>query len=104
MILRSTIQLAHGLGMRVVVEGVEDHQVAARLAELECDCIQGWVTGKPMPASSLPFFLAESGVYGRPQGSMPRTPLPPLPSAFRANAAVPETTPGASIPLQPYGA
>ena len=40
-IVRSTIDLAHSLGLRVVAEGVEDDETWALLADLGCDAIQG---------------------------------------------------------------
>jgi len=42
-IVRSTIGLAHSLGLRVVAEGVEDEATARLLAELECDYAQGYL-------------------------------------------------------------
>ena len=50
-IVRSTIQLAHDLGLRVVAEGVETSAVLARLADLGCDAVQGYLLGRPSPAA-----------------------------------------------------
>jgi diguanylate cyclase (GGDEF)-like protein len=47
-IVRSTIQLAHNLGLKVVAEGVEDERCLARLRELRCDLAQGFLLGRPM--------------------------------------------------------
>ncbi len=52
-IVRSTIDLAHNLGLSVVAEGVETPAIAARLASLGCDVAQGFGIGKPMPAVDL---------------------------------------------------
>jgi EAL domain-containing protein (putative c-di-GMP-specific phosphodiesterase class I) len=52
-IVRSTIDLAHGLGLSVVAEGVESAQVWELLRELACDEAQGFHMGKPMPASEF---------------------------------------------------
>ncbi|HEY8707092.1 MAG TPA: EAL domain-containing protein [Burkholderiaceae bacterium] len=52
-IVRSTIDLAHNLGLTVVAEGVENEQVWALLRELDCDEAQGYHMGKPMPASEF---------------------------------------------------
>jgi len=52
-IVRSTIELGHRLGLKVVAEGVEDQPVVAVLAEMGCDRIQGYVFGKPMPAEAF---------------------------------------------------
>ncbi|MFA5597312.1 MAG: EAL domain-containing protein, partial [Pusillimonas sp.] len=52
-IVRSTIDLAHNLGLSVVAEGVEDQTVLNTLASLGCDQAQGYYIGKPMPAANL---------------------------------------------------
>ena len=52
-IVRSTIDLAHNLGLTVVAEGVENAKVWDALRELECDEAQGYHMGKPMPASEF---------------------------------------------------
>ena len=49
-IVRSTIQLAHDLGLRVVAEGVENTEALALLSELGCDAVQGYLLGRPAPA------------------------------------------------------
>jgi EAL domain-containing protein (putative c-di-GMP-specific phosphodiesterase class I) len=51
--VRSTIALAHELGMKVVAEGVEDGDCLARLAELGCDTAQGWHIGRPVAAADF---------------------------------------------------
>lgn len=48
-IVRSSIELAHSLGMNVVAEGVETEAVSARLSALGCEFGQGWLFGKPLP-------------------------------------------------------
>ncbi|MEJ0066262.1 MAG: GGDEF domain-containing phosphodiesterase [Caulobacteraceae bacterium] len=52
-ITRSIIDLAHGLGMKVVAEGVEDAQTAAIVASLGCDIGQGYLFARPMPLARL---------------------------------------------------
>jgi diguanylate cyclase (GGDEF)-like protein len=52
-IVRSTIDLAHNLGLTVVAEGVENAKVWDLLRELECDEAQGFHMGKPMPAADF---------------------------------------------------
>ncbi|MDP3671730.1 MAG: GGDEF domain-containing protein [Telluria sp.] len=49
-IVRSTIELGHNLGLKVVAEGVESQAVWERLAALGCDLAQGYLISKPMPA------------------------------------------------------
>ncbi|WP_334164878.1 putative bifunctional diguanylate cyclase/phosphodiesterase [Phenylobacterium sp.] len=58
LILKSTIDLAHGLGMQVVAEGVESEAVREALAELGCDAIQGYLIARAMPLDELIDFLA----------------------------------------------
>ena len=53
-IVRSTIDLAHNLGITVVAEGVENGQVWNMLRDLDCDHAQGFHMGRPMPVSELP--------------------------------------------------
>lgn len=52
-IVRSTIDLAHNLGLTVVAEGVEDRVTWARLADLKCDAAQGYYLSPPVPAEDL---------------------------------------------------
>jgi len=52
-IVHSTINLAHNLGMRVVAEGVEDQETLDLLELLDCDCAQGFLISRPMPAAAL---------------------------------------------------
>ena len=53
LILKSTIDLAHALGMSVVAEGIEDEGVATVLAGLGCDVIQGYWVSRPVPMPAL---------------------------------------------------
>jgi diguanylate cyclase (GGDEF)-like protein len=48
-IVRSTIELGHALGLKVVAEGVEDEVTLARLEEIGCDRAQGHFFSKPIP-------------------------------------------------------
>jgi diguanylate cyclase (GGDEF)-like protein/PAS domain S-box-containing protein len=52
-IVRSTIDLAHNLGLQVVAEGVETEEAAAHLAALGCDKLQGFLLSRPVPAERL---------------------------------------------------
>jgi diguanylate cyclase (GGDEF)-like protein/PAS domain S-box-containing protein len=52
-IVRSTIDLAHNLGLRAVAEGVESQEVLDVLTNLGCDAAQGFHIGRPMPALEL---------------------------------------------------
>jgi EAL domain-containing protein (putative c-di-GMP-specific phosphodiesterase class I)/CHASE2 domain-containing sensor protein len=57
--VRSTIAMAHELGMNVVAEGIEDADCLARLRAMGCDTAQGWHIGKPMPATHIAAFLQD---------------------------------------------
>jgi diguanylate cyclase (GGDEF)-like protein len=61
-IVRSTIQLAHNLGMRAVAEGVEDTATWAALADLGCGTIQGYGLSRPLPAAAAGAFLVTPSV------------------------------------------
>jgi diguanylate cyclase (GGDEF)-like protein len=52
-LVRSTIKLAHALGLRVVAEGVEDEESFALLTELGTDLAQGYLISRPLPAHEL---------------------------------------------------
>lgn len=52
-IVRSTIELAHNLGMLVIAEGVENSQTLLRLQQLKCDSAQGFHIAKPLPQYEL---------------------------------------------------
>ena len=58
-IVRSTIGLAHNLGMRVVAEGVEDDETWSALARLDCELIQGYKLSRPLAPAQIQAFLAE---------------------------------------------
>ncbi len=52
-IVRSTIELAHHLGLRVVAEGVEDEATREALALLGCHLAQGYYLSRLLPADDL---------------------------------------------------
>ena len=52
-IVRTVIELAHGLDLQVTAEGVEDEATLAMLREMGCDAIQGYLTGRPVPAEKF---------------------------------------------------
>lgn len=58
-ICRAIIALAHGLGMKVVAEGVETKEQLDYLRLLDCEEIQGYLFAKPMPALDLVSFLSK---------------------------------------------
>jgi EAL domain-containing protein (putative c-di-GMP-specific phosphodiesterase class I) len=58
-IVRSTLELAHALGLSVVAEGVEDEETYQALRDEGCDVVQGFFLARPMSASALLAALAE---------------------------------------------
>lgn len=58
-IVHSTINLAHNLGLYVVAEGVESAEVWAELKQLGCDAAQGFFLGVPMPAADSLAWLSQ---------------------------------------------
>ncbi|MBI5259350.1 MAG: EAL domain-containing protein [Burkholderiales bacterium] len=57
-IVRSTIDLAHNLGLTVVAEGVEDAAILDHLKRLHCDDAQGYHLSKPLPAAGFEAWVA----------------------------------------------
>jgi diguanylate cyclase len=49
-VLRSLVHLGHSLGMMVVAEGIEEHDMLEHLRLLGCDVAQGYLLGRPGPA------------------------------------------------------
>lgn len=56
-IVESTINMAHSLGLRVVAEGIEDLETATALKEMGCDAAQGYYFARPMPAEDFNRWL-----------------------------------------------
>ena len=73
-IVRSTINLGHDLGLNVIAEGVEDSPTLEQLATLGCDLAQGYHVSKPMPADAFNNWLTETAPASRPR--TPRARLP----------------------------
>ncbi len=68
LLVKSTIDLAHSLGMRVTAEGVETQTALALLRGMGCDMAQGYLIARPMALSGL----------------IERLELPPVEGATRA--------------------
>jgi len=78
MIIQTTTQMAHALGMRMVAEGIEDAATAEALAALGVDVLQGYHVAAPMPADEVAAWVGRWSV-GRlpgPSESDGRLPLP----------------------------
>jgi diguanylate cyclase (GGDEF)-like protein len=70
-IVRTTVDLARSLRLRVVAEGVEDEETWTLLAGLGCDAIQGFVLSRPLPGPQIDAWLA-----ARREGALARCELP----------------------------
>ena len=78
-IVRSTIDLAHNLGLSVVAEGIESEEHLALLRGLGCDVGQGFFIGRPLPAAEITHWLRarradqsrESGTAAAEQPAQP---------------------------------
>ncbi len=80
-IVRSTVELAHNLGLEVVAEGVENETHLRLLRALGCDVGQGHFLGKAMPLESFVEWL------GEPAAPTPRAPVVRVLSFPPASAA-----------------
>jgi diguanylate cyclase (GGDEF)-like protein len=58
-IVNAMIELGHNLGMKVVVEGVENKKMATLLASYGCDYLQGYHFSKPLPVFELQEWIRE---------------------------------------------
>jgi diguanylate cyclase (GGDEF)-like protein len=82
-IVRTTINLAHELGVKVVGEGVESAAIKSELEALGCDIGQGFYLGRPMPAAAFAAWVSDPGRLTLPADASgyPR----PSPPSRRAN-------------------
>jgi EAL domain-containing protein (putative c-di-GMP-specific phosphodiesterase class I) len=71
-VVRSAIDMGHGLGLKVVAEGIETAAAASRLREFGCDIAQGYFYARPMPRESFEMWLKDK----------PRVPIIAIPVAF----------------------
>ena len=58
-IVKAMIELGHTLGMKIVVEGVEDTHMFNKIVDLGSDCIQGYYFFKPLPVFEFQELLRE---------------------------------------------
>ena len=56
-IVRSTIEMGHNLGLRVVAEGVEDDETLRMLRSWRCDVVQGYGISRPVPQEAVSTWL-----------------------------------------------
>jgi len=75
-IVRSTIDLAHNLGLKVVAEGIESAEHVDLLSELGCDVGQGYFFSRPLPAPELSAWLDNAKKSHGAEQRESRTPEP----------------------------
>jgi EAL domain-containing protein (putative c-di-GMP-specific phosphodiesterase class I) len=69
LIVRSIVNLAHNLGLKVVAEGVENQKIWDMLLELGCDLAQGYHMSRPVPPDDFLKWVEESE-WGRKGGQL----------------------------------
>jgi diguanylate cyclase (GGDEF)-like protein len=74
-VVKSAIDMGHGLGLKVVAEGIETEAAAKLLREFHCDIAQGYLYARPMPREAL-----ESWLEGKA-----RVPIIAIPAAFNVD-------------------
>jgi diguanylate cyclase (GGDEF)-like protein len=55
--LSSIMSLSRNLGLKVTAEGIETPEQAAIIQDIQCDFIQGYLTGKPVPRQDIAAFI-----------------------------------------------
>jgi len=68
-IVESIIALAHTMRLRVIAEGVETADQAARLAASGCDYLQGYHFGRPMPVERVAGFVEDREAVRTPRAA-----------------------------------
>lgn len=69
-IVKSTIELAQNLGIRICAEGVETSEVMKQLNHWRCDIVQGYYISKAIPASEITKFIEKSRwIVDKPKGN-----------------------------------
>lgn len=79
-IVRSTVDLGHNMGLRVVAEGIETRQVWNLLSEMGCDSGQGYYMSRPIPADEFSTW-SRRWTSEHHAGSGNHHPLAPTPQA-----------------------
>jgi DNA-binding response OmpR family regulator len=58
LVIESSQEIAHKLGMKVTAEGIETPEQWAMLSAMGCDIAQGYLIAKPMPADAIPAWMS----------------------------------------------
>src|SRR5208282_4663330 len=102
-VVRSTIQIARQLELKVVAEGIETDEVLEHLSALGCDAAQGFLMARPLPEEQLLGKLAvlNEGITAKGQRK-PAAKAQPKPAAKAKPkpAAKAKPTPGGEIKVR----
>ncbi|MEM8547609.1 MAG: EAL domain-containing protein [Pseudomonadota bacterium] len=101
LIVNTTIELARGLALKVVAEGIEDEYSIRRLADMGCDYAQGYFIGKPMAPEAYGQWLEryEPVAWGeRRSGDRPFQATPVQDSTSQSSPIPSQPTPARSAP------
>ena len=61
-IIKATIQMSHGLGLKTVAEGIEDKATYNIIKSLGCDYAQGFYIARPMPFDKVEHWLGQFNI------------------------------------------
>ena len=87
-IVSAIINLGHGLGLKIVAEGVETPEQFECLAQQGCDEVQGYLFSKPVPADVFAGLLTDGLALPRPAVLRSVKPLVPLEPASSSRAII----------------
>jgi len=63
-IVKSVISMAHGMGLKVIAEGIEKQEQLSLLKEMSCDEIQGFLISKPVKADKIVSLVQAKKIVG----------------------------------------
>jgi EAL domain-containing protein (putative c-di-GMP-specific phosphodiesterase class I) len=69
-IIGALLKIGQKLGMKILAEGAETEEQLEFLKAEGCDCVQGYLIGKPMPANEISKWMAEFAVRYPPQARL----------------------------------
>jgi diguanylate cyclase (GGDEF)-like protein len=100
-IVRSTIDLGHNLGLKVVAEGVSSVDAWDRLRGLGCDVAQGYYLSKPVPGSAIAELVADEASSPRTGGGPTDTARVSVLRASPPRTGAPQPSPASGRPTAP---
>lgn len=61
-VMKSTVKMAHDLGLKTVSEGIEDEDMLKKMEEIGIDYIQGYYFSKPLPTEEFITFIKNNNI------------------------------------------